>query len=252
MKRSAILFSVLALAVVVPAASSAMILPRWDDTRYESGGLQTLDVMVDGHAYKLNGRMDRTALGYNFNFQGIAAGMNVRMWGKMDSGPSLFYGFSATNSTNSAHTFFVPFSVATVVDNYDHALSSFSASSTDGGDDGVSATPNPGPKMHHAYINGQSVSGDLGVDIGDACMDPSGGSTSITYNFSDVSRSFAPVSTSELDVDLGFDLSSHDAFTVNGRPDLLKTGDIPTPEPNSLALMGGGLLTYLASRRRRK
>ncbi len=252
MKRSAILFSVLALAVVVPAASNAMILPRWDDTGYGTGEIPTMDVMVDGHAYKLNGRMDRTVLGYNFNFQGTAGGMDVRLWGKMDSDPSLFYGFSATNTTNATHTFFVPFSVATVVDNYDHALSSFSASSTDGSDDGVTATPNPGAKMHHAYINGQSVSGALGVDIGDACIDPSGGSTSITYNFADISRSFAPVSASELDVDLGFDLSSHDAFTVNGRTDLLKTGDIPTPEPNSLALMGGGLLTYLASRRRRK
>lgn len=247
MKKFVTFLSALALVAAIPAASHAMVLPRFDDPRFGDGSaLPSLDVLVNGKSYNLTGTYTATALGYNFDYSGKTAGVDVHVWGALDADPSVFYGFSATNNTGGVVDFSVLYSIPTVVDSYTYALSSFSASSTDGSNDGVAALPALA-KMQHSFINGQSILGDLGVDVGDACIDPAGPPISATYGFADVSNTFAPKLTNELDVALAFSLSAHDAFTANGRTDLNTT-----PEPNSLALLGGGLLTFLASRRRRK
>lgn len=253
MKKFAILMSVLTLVAAIPAASNAMVLPRFDDPRLGDGSaMPVLEIQVDGQAYNLGGTFKRTAVGYDFDYLGLAAGNGVHLWGAVDFDPSISYAVALTNNTAVDHDFMIVFSTVIVVDNYNFASSSFSASSTDGSDDGVTATPFGGPKMQHSFINGDAVLGDLGVDVGDACVDPAGGAVSAAYTFADVSRTFAPVSASNLGVSFGTTLSGHDVFSANGRTDLLLRGDVPTPEPNSLALLGGGLLTFLASRRRRK
>jgi hypothetical protein len=237
-----------AVAILGHAATShASAMPLFDDSQdpgtYSMPGL---DVWVDGAKYTLSGTRTVTAIGYDYNYSGTAGGADVYMWGKVDLDPSLLFGFGVTNNTGSDVTFTFDQSLVIATDTYNHAYSTFSASSTDGNNDGVSATP-IGSKIVQSSINAGAT--NLGVDIGDACVDPAGNPVSQVYNFADVNNSFAPTLASELDQHIAFKLSQHDAFTANGRTDL--TASSVTPEPNTLMFLGGGLLTFLASRRRK-